>query len=165
MRDSEPQCKGGGCPVSMQTVPECSVRAENLQAAEYPHQLPDPGGNQDEKRGRSQDLCNPRPHPTSGREVWQLRDWLEKGPVCELWASWIVKNPCSFLLLYFWPRSSPPVILVPRPGIEATTLALEVQSLNHWTTREVPTSFYVQRRHRFPPTVPSAILQRARRLR
>ena len=115
--------------------------------------------------GEAKICAIPAPTPRQGGRCGQLRDWLEKGPVCELWASWILKNPCSFLLLYFWPRSSPPVILVPRPGIEATTLALEVQSLNHWTTREVPTSFYVQRRHRFPPTVPSAILQTARRLR
>ena len=29
-------------------------------------------------------------------------------------------------------------ILVPQPGIEPVPLALEEQSLNHWTTREVP---------------------------
>jgi len=28
-------------------------------------------------------------------------------------------------------------ILVPLPGIEPTPLAVEVQSLNHWTGREV----------------------------
>ena len=28
-------------------------------------------------------------------------------------------------------------ILVPQPGIEPTPSALEVQSFNHWTTREV----------------------------
>ena len=28
-------------------------------------------------------------------------------------------------------------MLVPRPGIEPSKSALEVQSLNHWTTREV----------------------------
>ena len=36
-------------------------------------------------------------------------------------------------------------ILVPRPGIEPAPLALEAQSLNHWTAREVPkvtTSMY-----------------------
>ena len=31
-----------------------------------------------------------------------------------------------------------PVILVPRPGMEPTSPALEARSLNHWTTREVP---------------------------
>ena len=29
-------------------------------------------------------------------------------------------------------------ILVPRPGIKPVLPALEAQSLNHWTTREVP---------------------------
>ena len=29
-------------------------------------------------------------------------------------------------------------ILVPQPGIEPVPPAVEVQSLNHWTTREVP---------------------------
>ena len=29
-------------------------------------------------------------------------------------------------------------ILVPRPGIESASPALEVQILNHWATREVP---------------------------
>ena len=135
MRDSEPQCRGGGCPVSMQTVPECSVRAENLRAAEYPHQLPDPGGKtRMRSKGEAKICAIPAPTPRQGGRCGQFRDWLEKGPVCKLWASWILKNPCPFLLslsFFFWPCSSPPVILVPRPGIEATTLALEVQSLNH----------------------------------
>ena len=30
------------------------------------------------------------------------------------------------------------VILVPRPRMEPTPLALEARSLNHWTTRELP---------------------------
>ena len=36
-------------------------------------------------------------------------------------------------------------IVVPRPGIEPTPLAVEAQSLNHWTAREVPDlhSFYL----------------------
>ena len=29
-------------------------------------------------------------------------------------------------------------ILVPRPGIEPSPPALEAQSVNHWTAREVP---------------------------
>ena len=29
-------------------------------------------------------------------------------------------------------------ILVPQPGIKPVPLAMEAQSLNHWTTREVP---------------------------
>ena len=33
-------------------------------------------------------------------------------------------------------------ILIPRPGIKPMTPAAEVQSLNHWTTGEVPTSSF-----------------------
>ena len=36
-------------------------------------------------------------------------------------------------------------ILVPRPGIKPAPLALEVQSLNHWTAREVPGSSPTER--------------------
>ena len=54
-----------------------------------------------------------------------------------------------FILLFyfiFWPLSAACGILVPRPGIEPTPPALEAESLNHWTAREVPLytiSFYV----------------------
>ena len=37
-----------------------------------------------------------------------------------------------------WDLSSPTGILVPRPGIEPIPPAMEVRSLNHWTSREVP---------------------------
>ena len=38
----------------------------------------------------------------------------------------------------FWPHLAACEILVPRPGIKPTPLALEVRSFNHWTAREVP---------------------------
>ena len=55
-------------------------------------------------------------------------------------------NPCTlslcssilFILFYFWPYHAACGILVPRPGTEPAPPALEAQSLNHWTTREVP---------------------------
>ena len=34
--------------------------------------------------------------------------------------------------------------LVPQPGIEPVTLAVEAHSLNHWTTKEVPPKIYFQ---------------------
>ena len=43
-----------------------------------------------------------------------------------------------FFFFNFWPRCLACGILVPRPGIEPVSLALGAQSLNHWTTREVP---------------------------
>ena len=39
----------------------------------------------------------------------------------------------------FWPHQSVCGIWVPWPGIEPTSSEVEVQSLNHWTTREIPT--------------------------
>ena len=41
---------------------------------------------------------------------------------------------CAFV--FFRPRHVPCRILVPRPGIEPTSPAVETQSPNHWTTRE-----------------------------
>ena len=34
-------------------------------------------------------------------------------------------------------------ILVPQPGIEPAPPAVEAQSLNHWTAREVPIHFFL----------------------
>ena len=41
-----------------------------------------------------------------------------------------------FFFLIFWPCHAAPGILVPQPGMEPMAPALEVQSLNRWTTRE-----------------------------
>ena len=57
--------------------------------------------------------------------------------------------PCSLKMYYssaFFPPWQYRVacgILIPRPGIKPITPAGEVQSLNHWTTREVPTSSFL----------------------
>ena len=56
-------------------------------------------------------------------------------------------NP--FLYFYFlfkklfWPHCMSCGILVPWPGIEPMSLAVEAQSLNHWTTREVSTTLFM----------------------
>ena len=39
---------------------------------------------------------------------------------------------------FFWPCHVTFGILVPQPGIEPVPPAVEAQSLNHWTAREVP---------------------------
>ena len=41
------------------------------------------------------------------------------------------------IIIFFWPHHMACVILVPKPGIRLAPSAGEVQSLNHWTTREV----------------------------
>ena len=49
------------------------------------------------------------------------------------------KNHWMVHFIYFyWPCRTACGILVPRPGIEPVPPAVETQSLNHWTTREVP---------------------------
>ena len=43
-----------------------------------------------------------------------------------------------FFFLIFWSCSLACRILVPQPGIKPVPPAVEVQCINHWTTREVP---------------------------
>ena len=47
----------------------------------------------------------------------------------------------SFFLFSFWLCHLACKILVPWPGIEPVSLAVEVRSPNHWTARESPLSF------------------------
>ena len=42
---------------------------------------------------------------------------------------------------FFWPHCTTCGVLVPPSGIEPLPPALEAQSLNHWTVREVPVFF------------------------
>ena len=42
------------------------------------------------------------------------------------------------LFTYLWSSCAAHGILVPKPGLEPKPAALEAQSLNLWTTREVP---------------------------
>ena len=43
-----------------------------------------------------------------------------------------------YFYLFIWPCHAACRILVPRPGIKPGPPAVEAQSLNHWTAREVP---------------------------
>ena len=91
---------------SSQRVTE--ARWENLSPSEWGgggvqwvcRQFLSAQSNQDEKQGRSQGLCN-CPPPTSGREVRAIQRQAWEGPVCEFWASGILKKPCPFLLSFF----------------------------------------------------------------
>ena len=42
-----------------------------------------------------------------------------------------------FIYLFIWLHRTACGILIPRPGVQPMPTALEVQSLNHWTAREV----------------------------
>ena len=53
--------------------------------------------------------------------------------------SWLKGKPkLGAIRIFFWRCQGTCRILLPRPGIEPVPLVLEAQSLNHWTTREVP---------------------------
>ena len=60
------------------------------------------------------------------------REWLEGVSRGLLVSHWF-----CFLFFFFWPYHTAGGILVPQPGIQTAPPALEVQSLNPWTTREV----------------------------
>ena len=47
-----------------------------------------------------------------------------------------------FYFLFFWPHHAACGILVPQPGIEPRSTALEAWSLNCWTTREAPFTIF-----------------------
>ena len=53
------------------------------------------------------------------------------------------KDIIFFFFLIFWTCPVACRILVPQPGMGPTSPAVEVWSLNHWTTREVPRSFLI----------------------
>ena len=54
----------------------------------------------------------------------------------------VFKTGYVFILLiylkFFWPCHAACGILVPLPGIELVSPAVEAWSLNHWTAREAP---------------------------
>ena len=49
------------------------------------------------------------------------------------------------LCFFFWPCQMACRILIPQPGIEPMLPAVEAQSPNHWTTREVPCLYILNR--------------------
>ena len=51
-------------------------------------------------------------------------------------ATYFFESGCNFF--FFLPSPVARGILVPQPGIKPVPPALEAQSLNHWTAREVP---------------------------
>ena len=59
-----------------------------------------------------------------------------------LLALWDSSYP-RFIFIYFWPWYVACGILVPGPGIEPVPPTVEAQSLNHWTTREVPYPHFI----------------------
>ena len=69
------------------------------------------------------------------------------------WASSFFFN-FFFFFLTFWLCSGACGILVPWPGIKPVPPAVEVQSLNHWTTREALGFLFIVRYSLPPPLAP-----------
>ena len=66
---------------------------------------------------------------------------FNKNSLNEVW-----ETPASvfyLLIFYFFGHAAACRILVPRPGMDAVPPVVEAQSLNHWTTREVPFQFFI----------------------
>ena len=66
---------------------------------------------------------------------------------CRMPSSILASTPLDFYFFFF--LTAPLRILVPLPGIEPKTPAVEAQGLNHWSTKEapLPTKSY---KHPFP---------------
>ena len=58
---------------------------------------------------------------------------------------WLQSVIISIYLIFFLPLHGARRILVPWPGIEYVTPIVEVQSLNHWTTKESPKSVTISK--------------------
>ena len=67
---------------------------------------------------------------TTGKEQWSLN--------LPIGAKLTANQRYLFIYLFTWPHHEECRILVPWPGIEPLPPVLEAQSLNHWTTKEVP---------------------------
>ena len=59
------------------------------------------------------------------------------GPSCK-WNHTVFVLLCLAFFFFFWPHRMARGIQFPQPGIKPAPPALEGQSLNHWTSREVP---------------------------
>ena len=84
-----------------------------------------------------------RPHVQSGRNDFLSNSWVFAGQHRN-WERWRVDmclweallDPIFFFLM-FWPCRMACGMLVPQPGIELLPSAVEAQSLNQWSTKEV----------------------------
>ena len=85
------------------------------------------------------------------RGRWQAT--VQRVAKSQTWLKWLSMHihttcfiVCHFYILFFpifWPDQVACGILVPQPGIKLTSSALEAQSPNHWTTREVLLFFLI----------------------
>lgn len=75
------------------------------------------------------------------KEHQPLKCWIQGLSSPLFWEPLIFLSLLPILFLCVWPCLMACWILVSRAGIKPVSTALEVQSLNHWIAREVPTIF------------------------
>ena len=74
---------------------------------------------------------------------FEIKNWLEDHRLKTLEFDWLTRptDPGIIIIItiftFSWLHCMACGILVPQPGTEPMSLGLEVQSLNHWTAREV----------------------------
>ena len=91
------------------------------------------------------DSCLSTIHKRSYSSVCTIRGpgkWLQKSLF--RYISFTINMAVFFFNFIFWLRCMSCGMLVPRPGIEPVPPALGAQSLNHWTTREVPAVLFLK---------------------
>ena len=89
--------------------------------------------------------------PKSSNNVCRMpgrQEHIEATLVCDVaenestqsgpWTMSFGKKIFLIFLFIFLPYHAPGGILVPWPGMESSLLAVKAESLNHWTTRELP---------------------------
>ena len=101
---------------------------------------------------KQKELVSKSWRPEAKISFWGLQVsglWLHHSSLCLcLHMVFSLVSLCSPFFFFFkintsWPCTSLACrILVPQPGIEPTPPAVEVHSLHHWTTRDVPLSSY-----------------------
>ena len=67
-------------------------------------------------------------------------NWCPLSPAGRFFTTEPAGKPLKSLFFFFGCMAC--WIFIPQPGFEPATPALEVQHLNHWTTREVPVSHF-----------------------
>ena len=81
--------------------------------------------------------------PCESGERWSCRGFQDQGVggACVIGSVAIWNTKESLFLFFFLAANAACRILVPQPGIKPVPPTMEVQSLNHWTAREVLRQF------------------------
>ena len=73
---------------------------------------------------------------------FEFNPWVGKIALVDYVLHTVLADFQGSLLFFFFGHTAKCGILVPWPGIKPVSSALQIWSLNHWTTREVPMGLY-----------------------